>query len=107
MSSKFRPSTIDFIITDLVLPHSRPWVLHDFSSDHLPVRFNVYTDTKLKCAAEIPIYKLANWKFFRRYIDDHIGPLQLSSTARSTKEIDLLLDSFNNVIANASKAAIP
>lgn len=57
MSSKFRPSTIALIITDPVLPHSRPWVLHDLSSDHLPVRFNVYTDTKLKCAAEIPIYK--------------------------------------------------
>lgn len=44
VATNMRPSTIDLVLTDSLSSHSRPWVVNDFHSDHLPVRFDITMD---------------------------------------------------------------
>lgn len=75
VSTIMRPSTIDLIVTDAVSEHSDPWVLNKFSSDHLPIRFNIYINIDTLPSTNVFCVHLANRRLYREQLDKIIGPL--------------------------------
>lgn len=62
VSVKMRPSNIDLLFSDSVNSYSRPWVVNELYSDHMPVRFNIEGTHFIDAPKRIPCYHLTNWR---------------------------------------------
>lgn len=107
VSSKFRPSTIDLLITDARTNHSNPRVINEFYSDHLPVRFTIHSKIEMQEPIPIPCYHLANWEKFRDVLDNSLGPLSATERLVDQAQIDYLVAHITDAIIHARALAIP
>ena len=78
-----------------------------FNSDHLPIILTINSDnvhTEDFSESKIPKfnYKLANWELFNNYLFQHYG-----STDIANQNINDMYSSFNCLLVNAAKHAIP
>lgn len=76
-SDKKSPSTIDLIITNSKLEWTRPYVKDLFTSDHLPVFFQISGGDnykRLPCDNNNskPNFSKANWREFRLHLDKYL-----------------------------------
>ena len=106
LSNFFNPSTIDLIITDGHTEHSRPWVIKDFQSDHLPVRFDVQLQ---HCPTQqlTFCYQRANWSLFRATLNQGLPDPELETQQPDPASIDKAIEQLNETIMRARDVAIP
>lgn len=107
VSVKMRPSTIDLLLSDSINSYSRPWVVNEFYSDHMPVRFNIKAKHFKGSPVKIPCYQLTNWRQFRDTLDNTLGPLELSRQDNSKTHIDLMIQHITDSIIKARDLATP
>ena len=104
------PSLLDFVVSKGVVGISRPFVIHDLSSDHLPIGFEIPT-TSLDFDEEIKFknFKNAEWKLFRSLISSDIESHQKlpDFSCNTSQEIDKQIDTFNSIINNAVSKSVP
>jgi Reverse transcriptase (RNA-dependent DNA polymerase)/Endonuclease-reverse transcriptase len=109
MSDRKTHSTIDLILTNGHHDISQPLTIDEFTSDHLPVVFSVYSGTfNTNPQTTIPSYKNANWPSFMSYINQKINLQGVSlSTINGPFEIDRMVDNLTTAILEAKTIAIP
>lgn len=96
-------STIDFILTDAVTAHSRPWVENIFNSDHIPVRFNIEMVVTQNAPKLFHCYHLANWFLYRQRLRELLVP----DLQNSVHSIDDAIKHLTASILKARDLAIP
>lgn len=99
-----RSSSTDHILTDALSPHIVPWVVNEFHSDHLPVRFDITTKINTKPPKNILNYQLANWQLFRQRIDRLLDDYEQSNNIIA---IDKVITHFTRCTQEAKSYAIP
>lgn len=106
-SSRVNPSTIDIVLSNGITIPSNLRVIQDFSSDHLPVEFELefgsrthYVVQKRRC------YSKANWPTYKKLIENDINLLSVSNILNKT-EIDDSLTKIIELIKSAEAIAIP
>lgn len=107
MSLCMRPSTIDLILTDAATPHCKPWVINEFHSDHLPVRFDITMAVNTKPHQNIPLYHLADWSQFRYELNSLLGPTIDQNSIYTNPEIDTKIEHLSSCILAAKSRTIP
>lgn len=109
VNSTNNPSTIDIIITNNKHSISNPSTSIDFTSDHLPVRFNIENlalNSKPEC--EIFDYSNANWYAFQSHLRNTIQINDLNiSNIQNKAQIDNMLEKLTEEINRAHNIAIP
>ncbi len=109
ISDKKTHSTIDLILTNGFHDISQPLTVDEFTSDHLPVVFNVYVGAlNTNSLTTIPSYKDANWPSFMSYINQNISLQGVSlSTINGPNDIDRMINHLTSAILDAKTVAIP
>ena len=103
------PSILDFAVTKGVEGVSKPIVINDLSSDHVPIDFEIPTSS-LDFPEEIRIKTFAkgNWNLFRKLITSDLETFKKSHPSiDSPLEIDESIEIFTAVINNAVSKSIP
>ena len=103
------PSLLDFAVTKGVVGITKPMVINDLSSDHLPIAFEIPTASlDFPTETRVKNFAKSNWKLFRSMISADIEIFQKSHLSISTpQEIDEAIETFNKIINNAVSKAIP
>lgn len=99
------PSVIDMFITNIPDKLSAALTLNGLGSDHLPVQTTF--NSSFKSSRNLRFnYKRANWKVFRKYINQNISCC-LNIPLNTVEDIDLLIEKLTTLILNAITAAVP
>jgi hypothetical protein len=91
-------------------PHdfSQPVALDQFSTDHLPVLFDVYSGSlSLNCQKKVPSYTNANWSLFMSYLNQELDLQNVPlSTVGDPPEIDLMVSHLTSCILGVKNIAV-
>jgi exonuclease III len=102
-------SLLDLVISKRVTGIAKPCVINGLSSDHTPISFEIPTSVdELPEKVKILNYAKADWKTFRSLANAKFMSIQNSQELlSSSKDIDLCVEEFLNVVNDACKASIP
>jgi hypothetical protein len=103
---KCNPSTIDLFITNIPEFMSQPKVLHQLSSDHLPVTIDLYKES-VNLQPTFFDYKSADWNLFKRVVLENIEKPTNLDTIIHPYQIDNMISNLKNSINIATETAIP
>lgn len=104
------PSTLDIVLTNNLVDSSNPIALHQLSSDHLPVEFEIITHGQtLSTNKAIKRYDLANWVKYKNVINNSIdlSVSALVKNIKSTSDIDVLIKKFTDIMKYAEEVSVP
>lgn len=100
VSNKKSPSTIDLIISNAKIDFSRPYVKNIFSSDHVPVLFDIKAKKLRKSNNQVINYRKTNWKNFRHMLD-----IQLIDTLRNVEsELRVIPEQIDCMVTSITSA---
>lgn len=105
--AKGDPSIVDLVITKGVYLISKPEVINDLSSDHLPVKFEIPIYINIPEAIKIKSYKNVNWKKVKDSIENDLTTDQVETLLESEEQIDSQISRLKNAIDKASTAHVP
>lgn len=108
--TRFKPSTIDLVLTNGLHTHSQPKVSHcSPDSDHLGVGFEILsTEQNLIPDHYVPLYKNANWDKFRDLIECSIDLESVSlDDVVTTTQVDDFVSNFTEILINARNETVP
>lgn len=107
-SNRTCPSTIDLAITNGYLNINNIHTINALSSDHLPVVFDIDFSTKFDRIVQTSyLYSEANWRTYKSYLENVIGPSQISNALQTKSLIDAAILKFTTQIKDAESVAIP
>lgn len=99
-----KPSVIDMFIAKNMNNFTKPNVLVDLSSDHLPVVISTTCNIESLPTTYVYNYKKSDWSEFQKYLNKNI-PANPSISSR--EDIDRLLKQLNNHILSAVEISTP
>lgn len=104
-----KPSTLDLTLSNNRISMSVPKVIHDLTSDHLPVVFSMDVDVPFTPAVhKYRCYRRADWPRFGRQLD---GKLNLTdpiiADIDNTTKIDEAVHFLTEAIAEAESESVP
>jgi hypothetical protein len=108
LNSRQQPSTIDFVLSNGIHTVSGISTRTAFSSDHLPVFFEV----EVIVQREVPDffdfdYRHANWDLFCRTLDENLS-LNISLDRMGSKlDLDVMVETFTSVMVEARSCSVP
>lgn len=101
-----QPSFLDIVVSKNVAGISKPVIINDLSSDHVPITFEIPINVQPTRTLKIPNYAKANWKKFKAKISSDIVKLPILQP-KSINEIDANISIFNEIVNKASRDSIP
>jgi hypothetical protein len=109
LSDRKTYSTIDLVITNGRHNISQPICVDAFASDHMPVAFEIQTDSvNTEPPGSIYCYKNANWPLFMSNISRNIELAGLSmGTITTQNQIDDMVCHLTTTITTAKEIAVP
>lgn len=112
ISNRMTPSTIDLLVTDGGILSSDLEVVQKFTSDHYPVRFDIFCDhvPSARINNDFFNFSQANWSEFRNEMSRLIEPLYSEYTQFENLDndtIDQLIDKLTSSALAAQELAIP
>lgn len=109
MSSKKSSSTIDIILSNNKIHHSRPYVINTFTSDHVPVLFGIDSSWRDKTPIRLrPNMHKANWKKFRYELNnDLISTVLPFNPLMNEEAIDKVIDQITRSTKTAFDSCVP
>lgn len=112
VSSKMTPSTIDLLITDGGILSSDLEVVKKFTSDHFPVKFEIFCNSVPSARIKNTFFNFsqANWTDFRKEMTRLIEP-SLNETIQNdlinNNTIDQMIDKLTSSTLSAQELTIP
>lgn len=104
-----RPSTLDLVLSHNLVDMSKPVVLNDLSSDHLPVIFDIRCSIVPSLVSNTTFcYTRANWPAFQSALNrciDLTNPI--ITTLNDGPAIERAISFFSESIIAAKNAAVP
>lgn len=98
------PSTIDLAIIKNVKKYSKPIILEDLDSDHMP-ELLVLNDQKIaENNVKFLNYKKANWLLFRQSLNDNV---KINNKMYCKNDIDAAVSTLTKCIRGAIDVAVP
>lgn len=98
------PSTIDFALSKNVVLQSPPKSIHELSSDHNPILFEVIADEALLESKRPLDFSKANWRKFRDTLDSLIGDVEVVLSQDALEEE---VRKFTNFVNDAIGVSVP
>lgn len=104
-----KPSTLDLTLSNNRFNLSVPKVVHDLSSDHLPVTFTVDVETPFTpTTQQYRCYNRADWICFQRHLDTKINLRDgIICTVDCPARIDEAIRFLSETISEAENKAVP
>lgn len=103
-----RASTLDIILSNNLVNMTKPAVVNELSSDHLPVLFTVDTNpSEIATDNTKYCYARANWRRFQRVINERIDLNNPNLDINDVASIDSAIDFFKNSILHAETCSVP
>lgn len=102
-----QPSTIDLLLTNGLIQYQEPYIINDFASDHLPVRFEINYYVTPPEPTYRHLYSQANWALFRRALEHKLKGRNLNSPNDSSQAIDNKIEILTSEILSAKDTSIP
>lgn len=103
------PSFLDFAVSKGVSGVSKPSVINDLSSDHLPIVFDIPVHVPLPVELKVRNFAKADWRKFRQSISSSMDRLTKSPSfsLAAANDIDSSVEAFNSIVNDSSKLSIP
>jgi hypothetical protein len=97
------------VLTNGLHDTSQPVALNQFSSDHVPVLFDVYLRSlSLNPQTKVPSYKNANWPSFMSYLNQELDLQDVSlSTIGGPPDMELMVYHLTACILEAKNIDVP
>lgn len=104
-----KPSTLDLTLSNNKISMSVPKVIHDLTSDHLPVIFSLNVDVPFSPVIhKYRNYSRADWPRFRRHLDRRLNLTDpVIAEIDNTTKIDEAVHFLTEAIGEAESASVP
>lgn len=108
-SGRGNPSTLDLVLSNNVTDMTKPTVLNELSSDHLPVTFEVSLTAATEAITNtVRSYARADWPAFQRVVSAKLNPTDPVITGiQDVAGIDAAFDYFKDALLEAESVAVP
>lgn len=98
------PTTIDFGINKNVTNVSDVQSLNELSSDHNPIVFTLYSQTKSENPLRIYDYENTDWDKFRQMARDEV---KITPNIRAVSELEIEVQRYTNTIKKCIEQTVP
>lgn len=108
-SGRGKPSTLDLVLSNNIIDMSKPIVVNDLSSDHLPVIFDIKPTTAATSPTNtVSCYARANWVTFQRAVNAKLDPTDpLFTDIQDGNGVNAALALFKIALLEAESVAVP
>lgn len=107
------PSTLDLVISKNAVGISKPVIRNNnmdhFTSDHVPISFEILANIEIPIVSKVRSFKKADWKKFQSVFSEEMLLLTESSNCllSTTTDIDQSIEQFKKIVRNAVDKSIP
>lgn len=106
---RYSSSTLDLVLTNGAQSYTKPQIASNLASDHLAISFEIHHQAEIfQTEYKILDYKKADWKKFRRIINEKINFLDLNiDNITTTTQVDDMTTFLTSTINESVNEAIP